>query len=76
MIEPNPPAESAPAPKSFGDLALTAATQLYLDIHVNLSGLVFFFVLAYGIVHPELKDQCQVIAGLAGTYLFASAKRK
>lgn len=62
--------------QTFRQLLLTALVNIYTDLHVNVSGIVFFLMLGYGILHPELKDQCQALVGLAGTYLFASAKRK
>jgi hypothetical protein len=64
------------APQTFREMSLTAAWRIYQDIHVNLSGLVFFGVLAYGVIRPAAKPQCQEIAALAGTYLFVSAKNK
>lgn len=64
----------APQPKTFRDLALQVASNLYQEIHVNLSGLAFFGILGWGILHPADKDQCFQLAGLAGTYLFGAAK--
>lgn len=63
-------------PETFRELALRIATSIYQDIHVNLAGVTFFTVAAYGILHPEVKDQCQQIALIAGTYLFGAAKSK
>jgi len=68
-----------PAPgevSSFRQLLLIACVNIYTDLHVNIGGIVFFLMLGYGILHPELKDQCQALVGLAGTYIFANAKRK
>lgn len=63
-------------PTGIKDFALRVAWAIYLDLHVNLSGAVFFGVLLYGVLRPAAKDDCAQIAQMAGTYLFASAKHK
>lgn len=74
---PEPQAEAAVSqPKTFGELALRVTSSIYSDIHVNVAGFALFAIYGYGVVHPDLKDTCNQLAILAGTYLFASAKRK
>ena len=64
-------------PATFRELALRVANAFYEDIHVKGSGLVFFTLLGYGVLHPAAKDQCEALAALAATYLFGvSLNRK
>jgi len=49
--------------------------DVWEDIHINASGLAMFTFGAAAIIHPEWKDQCNQLAELSATYLFASAKR-
>ena len=65
-----------PKPATFKALALLIITNIYLDVHVKLSGIVFFSTLACGVVYPQYKDQCRELVGYAGTYLFVSALKK
>jgi|SRR5580698_6934286 hypothetical protein len=63
-------------PAGFRDFILAVLWSLWMDVHVNASGLVFFCVILYGIIDPTAKDDCAQIAQMAGTYLFTSAKQK
>lgn len=65
-----------PAPKSFRELTLIFLWGVYVDLHVNLSGLAFFGLIGWGILHPDDQMACQQLSVAAGTYLFASAKKK
>lgn len=64
------------APASFQELALRVSFAFWRDIHVNLSGIIYFAVLVYGVLNPDLKPQCQEISTLAAIYLFGAAKKK
>lgn len=66
-------------PDTSQSLAATltrAANEFWADVHVNVSGLLFFALLGYGVFHPEAKSQCTELCTLAATYLFASSKAK
>lgn len=63
-------------PSGFRALALQITTALWDDIHVNVSGFVFFALLIWGIAHPAQAAQCREIMTYAGEYLFVAAKHK
>jgi hypothetical protein len=63
-------------PKSFRELALIICWATYQDLHVKSSGIAMMLILGWGIIHKADRDACMQLAGLAGTYLFASANHK
>jgi hypothetical protein len=54
----------------------TIGQKIWEDIHINASGLFMFVCLGIGVFSTDLKPKMTELAALAGTYLFASAKKK
>lgn len=67
---------STATPPPLAQTVARVAASFFDDVHINVSGLVFFVILGIGIFRPELKDRCNELCALAATYLFASTKAK